>query len=221
MLHILKKSLLAAFQGLPRPSRRTAPLMVELESRRLLSGQGTGKTLVESVRSSAADPEIHTPEAAKTAKQTKFVDGLYEKYLHRGPEPAELSYALELLASGMSQAAFKHDFTDIVSKTSKKIGDQTYMSALYTTIAGHAPTAAGQSYWQGLLASGESHAQVSRCSWRRAAFFRRRRSPGPARRPSRTAPCWGLPNWMPPPACPEHSLTCPPRARSLWRAIRR
>ena len=34
------------------------------------------------------------------------------------------------------------------------------MSALYATIAGHAPTAAGQSYWQGLLASGESRTQV-------------------------------------------------------------
>ena len=160
MLRLLKKSLLAMFHGLRRPSRRTAPLIVELESRRLLSGQGTDKALVESVRPLAADREIHTPEAAKTNKQIKFVDGLYEKYLHQAPDSAELSYALELLASGVSQAAFKRDFTDIVSKSDKKISNQAFVSALYATIAGHAPTAVGQSYWQGLLASGESRTQV-------------------------------------------------------------
>ena len=142
------------FTGLRRPSRRTAPRMVELERRRLLSGQGTDKALVESVRPSAADREIHDPEAAKTSKQTRFVDGLYEKYLHEAPDPAELSYALQLLSSGVSQAAFKRDFTDIASKPSNKNSDQAFVSALYATIAGHAPTAEGQSYWQGLLSFG-------------------------------------------------------------------
>ena len=160
MLRFRTISLLATLQGPRRPSRRTAPLILELESRRLLSGQGTVKALVGSMPPLPADLETHA-EAAKTNKQTKFVEGLYKKYLHQAPSPAELSYALGLLASGVSRAALMRDFTDLVSKSDKKVSDQAFVTALYVTIAGNdAPTAVGQSYWQGLLTSGDSRAQV-------------------------------------------------------------
>ena len=145
-------------QGPRRPSRRTVPLILELESRRLLSGQGIVKALVGSMSPLSADLETHS-EAAKTNKQTKFVEGLYKKYLHQAPTPAELSDALALLASGVSRAALTRDFMDLVSK-SDKVSNQKFVSALYATIAGVAPTAVGQSYWQGLLTSGDSRTQV-------------------------------------------------------------
>ncbi len=158
MLGFRNISLLATLQGPRRPSRRTAPLIVELESRRLLSVQGTGKALAASAPPFDGYPEIHKPEAAKANKQLQFVDRLYKEYLHEAPTPAELSYAVELLDSGVSKTAFTRNFTDIVSTSGKRIGEQKFVSALYATIAGHAPTGVGQSYWQGLLASGESHA---------------------------------------------------------------
>ena len=164
MIRVLARVLPVTFHGLHRPSRRTSPLVAQLESRRLLSGQGTDKALVEPVRLLAAGREINTPEAAKTNKQVKFVDRLYEKYLHQAPNSTELSYALELLASGVSQAAFTRDFTVVVSNTNKKFSNQAFTTALYATIAGHVPTAVGQSYWQGLLASGESRRKCDRCS---------------------------------------------------------
>lgn len=152
-------SLLATMQGPCRPSRQMAPLILELESRRLLAGQGTVKALVGSVHPSAIDIESHT-KGANTIQQTKFVDHLYKKYLHESPSPAELSYALKLLATGVSHAALTRDFTDLGSKSDKKVSDQAFVSALYATIAGVAPTAVGQSYWQGLLTSGDNRTQV-------------------------------------------------------------
>ena len=160
MFRFIKKSFLAMVHGLRRPSRRTAPRMIELERRRLLSSQGTDKALVESVRPPAADREIHDPEDAKTSKQTRFVDGLYEKYLHEAPDQAELSYALQLLSSGVSKATLKRNFKALAAKPSHKNSDEAFVSALYSTIAGRGATAAGQAYWQGLLASGESRPQV-------------------------------------------------------------
>ena len=82
MLRFLKKSFLARFQAcgvLPGGRRRGL-------SNSKAAGYfpvGTGKALVESVRPLAADREIPTPEAAKTNKQIKFVDGLYKSICTR------------------------------------------------------------------------------------------------------------------------------------------
>ncbi len=74
----------------------------------------------------------------------------------------ELSYALQLLASGVSQKALTADFKDVTSKTGKGITNQAFVNALYVTIAGESPTAVGGAYWEGLLASGESRLDVER-----------------------------------------------------------
>lgn len=220
MLRLLAKALPVTFHGLHRPSRRTSPLVAQLESRRLLSGQRTDKALVEPVRVLAAGREINTPEAAKTNKQVKFVDRLCEKYLHQAPNSTELSYALELLASGVSEAAFTRDFTVVLSNTNKKFSNQAFTNDLYATIAGHAPTAVGQSYWQGLIASGENRAQVRQMFvasggllppptifWVSPASITYGTALGPAQLDATAS-------------VPGTFIYSPPRARSLRRAVR-
>ena len=95
MRRIIEKALLAMFSSLQRPSRRSTPSIFGLENRTLLSGQGTQRALVEPVHSLVAGGGSRMPEAVKKPnKQAAFVAGLYVKYYHREPEPAELSYAL-------------------------------------------------------------------------------------------------------------------------------
>ena len=87
----------------------------------MLSGQGVGNAVVESVRPRAHSAESRIPEVAKSLKQIAFVVGLYKKYFHRNPQTAELNYAVERLNTGLSHAALSRDFMDVVSKTSKGI----------------------------------------------------------------------------------------------------
>ena len=162
-----KASRTAAFPGLrrlrSRRRRRTAPSLDGLEVRMLLSVQGVGAPVVESVRPEALiHGEIHRPRAARVNKSVKFIDSLYRKYYHGAPDAQELSYALEQLATGLGHQALKEDFRAVTSKTGKGIPAQTFVTALYVTIAGESPTSVGLAFWQGLLVSGDSRSQV-RC----------------------------------------------------------
>lgn len=103
--------------------------MLGLENRSMLSGSGVAGSVVERVQPAAGGAETRTPELGKPGKQTAFVTGLYIKYFHREPQPAELSYAVERLAHGLSHAALNRDFMDVVSKTSKNIPASTFVNA--------------------------------------------------------------------------------------------
>jgi hypothetical protein len=161
-----KKSLAATFRKLrslpPRLTRRTAPSLIGLEERVMLSVKGVDAPILESIRPEAIVGAVHSPEAARVDNPVKFVDSLYKKYYHGGPDAAESSYALRQLASGVSRNALAADFKAVTSRTGKGITDQNFVTALYATIAGESPTSVGLAYWQGLLASGDSRSQVER-----------------------------------------------------------
>ena len=164
MLRFLTRSLAAAVDELrphrPRLARRTAPSLIGLECRALLSSSGAETPLPELVRLEARDGELDWLSAAKVSKQVKFVDSLYKEYFHRGPDAPELSYALQLLASGVSHKALTADFKDATSKTGRGVTEEAFVSALYVTIAGRSATSVGLEYWEGFLVSGYPRADV-------------------------------------------------------------
>ena len=82
MLRTFKKAFLATFRSLQRASRRTTPSLFGLENRTMLSGQGVGKAVVESVQPRAeAAPRAGSRTRSNPSKQTAFVVGLYIKVL--------------------------------------------------------------------------------------------------------------------------------------------
>ena len=120
MLRGFKKCSAAAVDELrphrPRLARRTAPSLIGLECRALLSSSGAETPLPELVRLEARDGELDWLSAAKVSKQVKFVDSLYKEYFHRGPDAPEFDYALQLLASGVSHKALTADFKDAIQR---------------------------------------------------------------------------------------------------------
>jgi Spherulation-specific family 4/Domain of unknown function (DUF4214) len=166
MLRGFKKCSSATFRKLRRPPARrkcrTTPSFIGLEHRVLLSLKGVDTPVAESIRTEAVGRATHPPEAAKVNKQVKFVDSLYKQYFHRVPDAAELSFALQQMATGVSHKALTADFKAVHSKTGKGITGQDFVTALYATIAGESPTSVGLVYWQGLLASGDSRTLVER-----------------------------------------------------------
>jgi hypothetical protein len=160
VLRALKKIVHAAWNSLGRPSRRSAPSLFGLEKRTLLSGQVVDKAILGSALPAATNSESLTP-AADASKQANFVIGLYHKYFHRVPDPAQLNYALEQLNAGVSRAALTRDFMHASSKSPAAVGAQAFVSALYATIAARPPTPVGQAYWLGQLKSGLSRGQVT------------------------------------------------------------
>ena len=89
------------------------------------------------------------------------MDGLYEEVLAPGPESGRVELRTRVAGERCESGRLDARFHGPRSKSDKKVSNQTFVSALYATIAGNdAPTAVGQSYWQGLLTSGESRAQV-------------------------------------------------------------
>ena len=153
-----RRTFLLAWNRLKRPSRRRAPSLFGLETRALLSGRVVEKAMLEAVQSVTTSAESRA--AARTRKQAALVNGLYHTYFHRPPEPGQMSYALAQLNGGVSYAALKRDFTDVVSKRPGKGGAQAFVSALYATIGGRPPTSTGQAYWLAQLNSGLSRDQV-------------------------------------------------------------
>ncbi len=145
-----------------RMTRRTAPSLVGLEHRALLSLKGVGSPLIEWSRPDTNGGGIHSdsPESAKVNKQVKFVESLYKKYFHSAPTSQQLSFVLEQLATGLSHKALTADFKAVTSKKGKGITGQAFVTALYVTIAAKTPTSVGLAYWEGLLASLDSRAQV-------------------------------------------------------------
>jgi Spherulation-specific family 4/Domain of unknown function (DUF4214) len=87
---------------------------------------------------------------------------LYRTYYHRSPSSQQLSYVLGQLTSGKGKKAVTAEFKTATTKTSKKLNHANFVTALYATIAGEAPTSVGQAYWQGLLTSGDKPATVER-----------------------------------------------------------
>src|SRR5262249_32451963 len=123
--------------------------------------QGMNRAFVETVDSLAVGGGGRMPEAVKKpGKQAGFVAGLYIKYFHREPEPAELTYALAQLARGTSQSGLKRQFVDVGSKTSKQISAQTFVNALFSTIGGRPATPVSEAYWLEQVRSGVSRQQV-------------------------------------------------------------
>ena len=160
MLRGFKTAILAAWNSLRRPSRRNAPSLFGLEKRTLLSGQVVDKAILGSVQPLATSAESRTP-AASASKQAAFVIGLYHKYLHRAPDPAQLSYALAQLNAGVSHAALTRYFMNAVSKSTRTISAQAFVNALYATVASRPPSAVGLAYWLGQLNSGLSRDQLA------------------------------------------------------------
>jgi hypothetical protein len=161
----IKTSLTAAYDNLRRPprrTRRTTPSFLEMEERTLLSLKGLNALVVESIRPVTARGEPHSPESARVSKQAQFVGSLYRKFYHRAPSARELNFALQQLDSGVSDKALAADFKAVKSRSGKGITDQTFVTALYVTIAGESPTSVGRAYWEGLVASGASRSQVDR-----------------------------------------------------------
>jgi hypothetical protein len=156
----LKRAFLATFKSLRRPSRRSTPTVHGLENRTLLSGQSMDKALIDSVRPLTAGQASRMPKPPKPNKNVTFVTGLYHTYFRRGPDPAELSYALEQLANGVSQSALRNDFKIVVSKTGNRVSAPRYVNALFATIGGRPPTPVSQAYWLGLANSGLSRQQL-------------------------------------------------------------
>jgi hypothetical protein len=152
LLRGFQRVLLAAFESLRRASRRSAPSVLRLENRTLLSGQAADKALLDSVRMVSSRDSVRMSEAVKPSKQAAFVIGLYRTYFHRNPNPAELSHALEQLASGLSRNALRRDFQDVVSPTGNHVSGPRYVQALFATIGGRAPTPTSRTYWLDLLA---------------------------------------------------------------------
>ncbi len=102
MFDIFKRALNVAFGRARRPSRRNAPALLGLESRTLLSGQGAPKAVVAPAPLQAAAGAHAATPAVKPKKQVAFVVGLYHTYYHRAPNSAELEYALQQLATGVT-----------------------------------------------------------------------------------------------------------------------
>jgi hypothetical protein len=119
-----------------------------------------GKVLIDSVRPVTAGDTSSMPEAATFKKNTAFVIGLYHTYFHRNPDSAELSHALEQLASGLSRNALKREFKNAASNNRSQASDSSFVQGLYATIAGRPPTSVGQAYWIGLLNSGLSRQHI-------------------------------------------------------------
>jgi hypothetical protein len=155
-----KRAFLATFKSLRRPSRRSTPILHGLENRTLLSGQGMEKALIATVRPLTAGHASRVPKPPKPNKNVTLVTGLYQTYFRRAPDPAELSYALEQLANGVSKSALSNDFKIVVSKTGNRVSAASYVNALFATIGGRAPTPASQAYWLGLADSGLSRQQL-------------------------------------------------------------
>ena len=155
----IQRAVLAVWTRLRRPSRRSAPTLIGLEKGALLSG----RILDNAVVSSAHHPTISENRApvSKVNKQIAFVTGLYRTYFHRTPQPAELSYALEQLDSGLSQAALKREFVNATSKSSKTVSSVAFVNGLYATLGARPATPAGQAYWLGLVDSGVSRSAVA------------------------------------------------------------
>jgi Spherulation-specific family 4/Domain of unknown function (DUF4214) len=166
MLQGFNQSLHAAFRvsrvRTTRLARRTAPSLIALEHRVLLSVKGVHAPVSNAILPLAIRRETQAPEAAKANKQVKFVDSLYKTYYHHQPNSQQLSYVLGQLSSGKGKKAVTAEFKTATTKTFKKLNHANFVTALYATIAGEAATSVGQAYWQGLLSSGEKPATVER-----------------------------------------------------------
>ena len=87
MLRAVKNSWASSIRTLLRSParlmRRTAPSLIGLEQRALLSVQAVEIPFVQTVRPEAVDGETRRPEAAKVNQQVRFVDSVFKTYYHR------------------------------------------------------------------------------------------------------------------------------------------